>query len=173
MIHLPGTAVKCDTTLVEIFLSFQYLTIASASGCSDVDSKLHNIVSSDDSLNHVVVIIFVTSGFHAVIVHVLSKIIVSTLQSVSSGSPHFIKIHFSAHLPVHTINAVGVASHNAHGQAITITAEKYNKAISKLTPTRKYRIKNTTRAIPITNGTNIDEILSANHWIGAFDHCAS
>jgi hypothetical protein len=27
--------------------------------------------------------------------------------------------------------------------------------------------------MPITNGTNIDDILSANHWIGAFDHWAS
>jgi hypothetical protein len=49
---------------------------------------------------------------------------VSTLQSVSNGSHHFIRIHFSAHLPVHTINAVGVASQSAHGQAITITAQK-------------------------------------------------
>jgi hypothetical protein len=96
--------------------------------------------------------------------------IVSTLQSFSSGSPHLIKIHFSAHFPVHTINAVGVASHKAHGHAITITAEKYKSAVSKLAPTRKYRIKNTTIAMPITNGTNIDDILSANHWIGAFDH---
>jgi len=51
---------------------------------------------------------------------------VFTLQSFSNGSHHLINIQFSAHFPVHTINAVGVANHSAHGHAMTITAEKYN-----------------------------------------------
>jgi hypothetical protein len=34
----------------------------------------------------------------------------------------------------------------------------------------KNHIKNTTNAMIITDGTNIADILSANHWIGALDH---
>ena len=66
--------------------------------------------------------ISVTSGFPSVIVPVLSKTIVFTLQRVSRGSPPLIKTPFSAHFPVPTIIAVGVANPNAHGQAIINTA---------------------------------------------------
>ena len=155
------------------FFSFPYFTIASANGCSDFASRLtatHKIPSSSKSCKAV---ISVTSGFPSVMVPVLSKIIVSTLHSISNGSPPLIRIHFSAHFPVPTINAVGVASHKAQGQAITITAAKYKSAVVKLTPTMKNRIRKTSKAIPITVGTNIAEILSANHWIGALDHWAS
>jgi len=80
---------------------------------------------------------------------------------------------FCAHLPVPTINAVGVANPSAHGQAMTITAEKYNNEAVSPAHTIKNRTRNTTNAIMITVGTNTAEILSANHWIGALDHCAS
>jgi|GEM_PF-959475 len=106
-------------------------------------------------------------------VHVLSKMIAVTLQSFSSGSPHLMRMPFSAHFPVPTINAVGVASHNAHGHAMTITAEKYSNEAVNPAPTMKNRIMKTSNAIPITVGTNTDAILSANHWMGALDHCAS
>lgn len=107
--------------------------------------------------------ISVTCGFHSVIVHVLSNIIVSTLQSVSKGSHPLISIPCSAHLPVPTINAVGVASPSAHGQAITITAAKYNNEDSNPAPTIKNRIQKVSRAKRITVGTKIADILSANH----------
>lgn len=74
-----------------------------------------------------------------------------------------IRIPFSAHFPVPTINAVGVANPSAQGQAITITAEKYNKDAVNPAPTKKNQIINTMSAIPITVGTNTADILSANH----------
>ena len=98
---------------------------------------------------------------------------VSTLQSFSKGSPHLIRIPFCAHLPVPTIKAVGVAKPSAHGQAITITAEKYNKEAVNQAPTTKNQIANTINAMMMTVGTNTAAILSANHWIGALDPCAS
>ena len=60
------------------------------------------------------------------------------------------------------MRAVGVASPRAHGQAITMTAEKYTIAVPKLAPMRKNRTKKTINAIPITDGTKIADILSAN-----------
>ena len=99
--------------------------------------------------------------------------IVSTLQSISNGSPHLISIPFCAHFPVPTINAVGVAKPRAHGQAMTITAEKYSSDAVSPAPTMKNHTRNTNNAMMITVGTNTADILSANHWIGALDHCAS
>ncbi|MDD3052706.1 MAG: hypothetical protein PHR06_16430 [Candidatus Cloacimonetes bacterium] len=113
-----------ETVENQILFSFQYLTIASANGCSDLDSSQTAICKIKSWSYPSTDVISVTSGFHSVIVQVLSKTIISTLQRVSSGSHHLIRIHFSAHLPVHTIRAVGVARPNAHGQAITITAAK-------------------------------------------------
>ncbi|MEI7563047.1 MAG: hypothetical protein WCJ39_05155 [bacterium] len=69
--------------------------------------------------------------------------------------------------------AVGVANHNAQGQAITITAAKYISADWKLAPNQKYRRINVAMAMRITPGTNIAEILSAIDWMGALDHWAS
>ncbi|MEI6672933.1 MAG: hypothetical protein WCL02_06495 [bacterium] len=46
------------------------------------------------------------------------------MQAISSGSPHLTKRPCCAHFPVPTIIAVGVASPNAHGHAMTITAAK-------------------------------------------------
>lgn len=112
----------------------------------------------------------VTSGVHSVMVPVLSKTMVSTLQRVSRGSPPLIKMPFSAPFPVPTIIAVGVASPKAQGQAITITAAKYNSEVSKFAHRAKYRIQKVITAIPITTGTKIPDILSANPWIGALDH---
>ena len=64
----------------------------------------------------------VTSGFPLVIVPVLSKTMVLTSLKVWIASPRFINISLIAPIPDPTINAVGVASLNAHGQAITRTA---------------------------------------------------
>lgn len=114
--------------------------------------------------------ISVTFGFHSVMVQVLSKTTAFIVQAVSRGSHHFINIQFWAHLPVHTIMAVGVASQSAQGQAMTITAEKYRRDAAKLAHSKKYQTRNVMMAIIMTTGTNTAEILSANHWIGAFDH---
>jgi hypothetical protein len=56
---------------------------------------------------------------------------------------------------------------------MTITAEKYNSDAVSPAPTMKNQTINTNNAMMITVGTNTAEILSANHWIGALDHCAS
>jgi len=117
--------------------------------------------------------ISVTFGFHWVMVQVLSKTIAFILQAVSNGSHHLIRIQFLAHIQVHTIIAVGVASHKAQGQAITITAAKYNNDCSNVQPIKKYQTRNVKIAIIITNGTNTADILSATDCISAFDHCAS
>jgi len=92
------------------------------------------------------------------------------LHAISSGSHHLIRIQLEAHFPVPTIIAVGVASPSAQGQAITITAEKYRRLVAKLAQSKKYQIRKVIIAIIITTGTKIADILSANHWIGAFDH---
>jgi len=47
---------------------------------------------------------------------------------VSKASAFFIRIPFSAPLPVPTIMAVGVANPNAHGQAMIKTATKLTNA---------------------------------------------
>jgi hypothetical protein len=127
-IHFHGTAEKCVTANFFIFFSFQYFTIASAKGCSELASNATAICKKNFSSYQLVKITSVTFGFHSVIVPVLSKTIAFTLHKFSKGSHHFIKTHFSAHFPVPTINAVGVARPSAHGQAITITAEKYINA---------------------------------------------
>ena len=51
----------------------------------------------------------------------LSSTTVSTFRICSKATASFIKICDSAPLPIPTINAVGVASPKAHGQAITKT----------------------------------------------------
>ena len=94
----------------------------------------------------------------------------STLCAISRASAFFIKIPFSAPLPVPTIIAVGVAKPIAQGQAIIKTPIKFNKAKLKagLGP-KKYHIKNVIKAITTTTGTKILAILSANLCIGAFE----
>lgn len=63
--------------------------------------------------------IFTSSGFHLVIVPVLSMTTTFTLWSVSSVEASLMRIHSPAHFPTPTMIAVGVASPRAHGQAIT------------------------------------------------------
>ena len=63
----------------------------------------------------------IISGFHSVIVQVLSSKTVFIFEDFSKASAFFIKIHFCADFPIQTIIAVGVASHKAQGQAITKT----------------------------------------------------
>ena len=117
-IPCPGIALKFLTSTNFIPISSPYLTIASPNGCSDVFSALAAICIIDFSSISSVTITSVTFGLPSVIVPVLSNITVSTLCASSKASPPFISIPFSAPFPVPTIIAVGVASPNAHGQAI-------------------------------------------------------
>ena len=159
--------------MVSNFFVSPYFIIASAKGCSDFFSNATAIERSVFSFMAPKLITSVTSGVPCVSVPVLSKIIAVILQAISSGSPHLTKIPYCAHFPVPTMIAVGVASHNAQGQATTITAAKYINDALKLAPKMKYRIMKTMIAPMITVGTKMLEILSAMDCIGALDHCAS
>ncbi len=105
----------------------------------------------------------VTNGFPSVIVPVLSRITAFTLWPSSKLSASFIKILFSAPLPIPTIMAVGVAKPKAQGQAITNTATEVNKACEKAlsSPTDIQTMK-VTMEIPNTTGTKIPAILSTS-----------
>ena len=103
-------------------------TIASPNGCSEWSSKAPAICSISFSLYPSKVKISVTFGFPSVNVPVLSNTTVFTLWAFSRASPDFINIPSSAPFPVPTIIAVGVASPNEHGQAITITEIKIVRA---------------------------------------------
>jgi len=94
-----------------------------------------------------------TSGLPSVMVPVLSKIIAFILCAISSTSPPFIKMPFSAPLPVPTIMAVGVASPKAQGQAITNTDIKILRANSILPPVPKNQATAATKATKQTMGT--------------------
>ncbi|MEI7477353.1 MAG: hypothetical protein WCJ81_02235 [bacterium] len=66
--------------------------------------------------------------------------------------------------------AVGVASHNAHGHAITNTLTKQTIPIAGF-----HRIIHAMRlimAISRTRGTNLEDILSTSFCTGALDPCA-
>ena len=94
------------------------------------------------------------------IVPVLSKITRFTLCIFCKLSAFFISIQYSAHLPTHTIIAVGVASHKAQGQAMTKTLTKATIPVTKLPVIIRTMSDITARAKTI--GTNIDEIWSAS-----------
>src|SRR5699024_12262172 len=68
--------------------------------------------------------------------------------------------------------AIGVAKPRAHGQAITKTEIAIVKANVRDSPPIKYQPSPETIDNPITIGTKIPEILSANFSIGALDTCA-
>ena len=115
----------------------------------------------------------VTTGFPWVSVPVLSNTTAFILHAASSGSPPLIRIPCSAPRPVPTIIAVGVASPNAHGHAITITAVNVMRANARGAPRTKYQMINVRMAMLMTVGTKYADTLSANAWIGALDPCAS
>ncbi len=79
-----------------------------------------------------------------------------------------------APLPVPTMTEVGVASPSAQGQAMMSTAIAFKNAYVSLGsgPSVNHTM-NVTVAIPITEGTKIEAILSASRAIGGFEPCAS
>ena len=164
-------ALKLDISLNLIFLSSAPFTIASPRGCSEPFSLLAAI-DNNSSSDIVVVIISVTTGLPSVIVPVLSNTIVSIWWVTSKASPPLINTPYSAPFPVPTIIAVGVASPNAHGQAITKTEINIVNANTPLSPAINHPIL-ASIARPITIGTKYDAIISAIFAIGAFDPWAS
>ena len=88
-------------------------------------------------------------------------------EAVSRTSPFLIKIPSSDPLPVPAIIAVGVARPRAHGQAITRTETAILRENSKSFKIAN-QIKNDSKEIKITTGTNHPDTVSANFAIGAF-----
>ncbi len=78
----------------------------------------------------------------------------------SRYSAPLIRIPDSAPFPTPTISAAGVATPNAHGQAIIITATKASKPVTK-SPITKYHNKNVATAAKTTEGTNFAAMESA------------
>src|SRR3989338_1988421 len=164
---LPFMISKCETGNRVILFFFAYLTMAWATGCSDLlssEAKTCSMFSSDT---------LVTSGLPRVKVPVLSTTTVSTLWSFSSVAASLIKMPSLAPFPTPTIMAVGVANPSAQGQAITSMLTNDTSAYESACAKPKYDVPITNhvpserKARAITIGTNTAEILSANFWIGA------
>ena len=152
--------------------SLALATIASPRGCSDATSRLAARRMRASASVESAVTTSVTTGVPFVIVPVLSKTTIFTWLASSNASPLLRRIPFSAPLPVPTMIAVGVASPNAHGQAMTRTEMVIVRANTHDSCPRKYQASPETRAKTITIGTNTPETLSASLAIGALDPCA-
>ncbi|VVB99371.1 Uncharacterised protein [uncultured archaeon] len=95
----------------------------------------------------------VTRGLPSVIVPVLSKMTAFILCICSSASASFIRMPFCAPMPVPTMIAVGVASPNAQGQAITSTETANISESAKGCAAAKYQKPNVASESSITTGT--------------------
>ena len=110
----------------------------------------------------------VTTGLPVVIVPVLSNTTVLIPAAACNASPFLIRTPSLAARVVPTINAVGVASPRAHGQAITMTATAKSMARIALT------LPNTNQAVKVvmaamrTAGTKIPATRSVSFWMGAW-----
>ncbi len=122
VIPLPNTASNSFTSEKLMPIALHLFITASASGCPLPFSSVPAIRSSSVSVIFPNTIISVATGLPSVMVPVLSSTTVSIRWAVSSASPDFTSIPFSAPLPVPAIIATGVASPSAHGQDITRTA---------------------------------------------------
>jgi hypothetical protein len=78
------------------------------------------------------VAISTNSGFHSVIVPVLSKTTIVDFLSLSNHSAFFARIPFFAPCPIPVIIAIGVANQRPQGQAITKTPTKLISANCEL-----------------------------------------
>ena len=106
-------------------------------------------------------------------VPVLSNTTVDNFPARSSDSVFRKRMPRCAPMPVPTITAVGVASPNAHGHAITNTATNRSIAGVKPSPTKSHHVRNVTKAIPMTTGTNTLATASAMRWMGALLCCVA
>ena len=99
--------------------STRYFIIDFPIGWPEFFSTIANVFKNSFLLDLSHIKISTTSGVPLVIVPVLSKQIVVTLANSSMTTPPFIKTPFFAALPTLATTAVGVASINAQGHAIT------------------------------------------------------
>ena len=114
----------------------------------------------------------VTTGSPFVSVPVLSSTAVTERPVSSIASDVLKSIPHLAPTPLETMIATGVASPSAHGQLTTRTATALVNAYGTGLPVRIH-IKNTIKAMVMTEGTNIPETLSAIFAMGAFVEEAS
>ena len=149
-------------------------TTALASGCSDrlssAAARRSTVARSCPGTTRM----SVTRGVPSVSVPVLSKTMVSTAASRSSGSPPLIRMPAAAPRPLATITAVGTARPMAQGQAMinTATAAVSADANDGVSGSSIHAAK-VAIAIEITTGTKTAEMRSARRWIGACEPCAS
>lgn len=117
-------------------------------------------------------------GFPSVMVPVLSNIITLALANFWSASAFFIKTPCSAPFPNQAMTAIGVASHNPQGQAITSTPINHIIPNLSASSNHTYFVPMTNRpisdniAIPTTTGINIADTLSTILWSDVLLFCA-
>ncbi len=148
----PPTALKSCGGLESMPISAARRNTARASGCSEPRSALaanRRMSASDNAASPKT---FVTVRTPSVSVPVLSNTIVSMSSARSRYSPPLIRMPFSAPRPVPTITAVGVASPNAHGQAMTSTAIVRKRTSFDGSP-KNVHAANVRRAAATTPGT--------------------
>ncbi len=125
---IPTSALKFSTLFGSIFLALAPWTIAVASGCSLLFSRLAHASSTSFSVNTPKFLTSVNTGFPSVRVPVLSTISTSTLVNVSRASAFLMRTPLLAPRPIPTIIDMGVAKPTAQGQAMISTDTAAMKA---------------------------------------------
>ena len=146
--------------------------IAAAMGCSEPDSRAPASRSSSASLWPGAAITSVRLSRPVVRVPVLSSTIVSTVRVDSSTCGPEITMPSWAPRPVPVRIAVGVARPIAQGHAMISTATAAVNAAAAGCPVAS-QVTRVTRAMPMTTGTNTDEIRSASRCTGGLPACAA
>ena len=145
---------------------------APASGCSESFSRAQRVSRyvSPPSVHTR----SVTSGRPSVSVPVLSSTTTSTRTAVSRLSASFIRMPFSAPLPIPSMMAVGVASPRAQGQAMMSTVTSASRPCENpFSGSSSTHAANETRAMPMITGTKIPAMRSTSFCTGALLPCAS
>ena len=177
MMPCPATAVNWVGATVSIPLSAAARTIALPIGCSLPRSaeaasrrrELGALATRAPSRK----MMSVSVNSPRVKVPVLSRTTVANFPARSSDSVFRKRMPRCAPMPVPTITAVGVASPNAHGHAMTSTATNRSIAGVNPSPTQSHHARNVTKAIPMTTGTNTLATASAMRWMGALLCCVA
>ena len=172
----PATAVNWEGATVSIPRSAAARTTALPIGCSlprsaEAASCRRNLWCPCPSLSRAMMSVSVNSP--CVKVPVLSRTTADNFPARSNDSVFLKRMPRCAPMPVPTITAVGVASPNAHGHAITSTATNRSIAGVNPSPTNTHHARNVAKAIPITTGTNTLATVSAVRWIGALLCCVA
>ena len=157
---LPVTAEKSLTGLSVTFISSARSITARASGCSEPCSSDAAICMNSGSPRVSAGTMSVTCGLPSVNVPVLSTITVLIFSACSSAAAFLTSTPACAPRPVPTMMAVGVASPNAHGQAMTSTATAWINAVTNSAVNHQV-IPNVTILMATTTGTKIPDMVSA------------